>query len=313
MAERPSKGAEIPVRTLGGLNERPSPANLRPGEFDVLEGLYPASIGLLARIPGKTLLSTVTGRILQIHDTQNVNGDILISTDAPAVYVLTLDELLSRATTPSLTPTPITEEENMSMAIMVQREANNAASGSIDGFVSGSAAAAADTWYPRRLTNRLSDPDGIITTFTAAGSGAGAASFGSFELAPGTYRISAQLSFYPSAAVSAHSYAIGLWNATSGTFEVYSGGSDPIVGIVSNVLPTTAATGSILVTMEGEFTVATTNKTYHIRQKCADVTAARVLTACGFAQSLTGTGANTGVNGAAVPFTFAFVKILKVA
>lgn len=318
MGERDFRANEdIRLPTLGGLNQRPSPANLRPGEFSHLEGLYPAQIGLLRRIPGKTFSASVTGKVLSIHPTYNATGDVLFQTDA-GLFVYTLDELRSRASTPALTFTPISEEETMSMAIIVQREANAINGGSIQGFMSGvDGTAAIDTWYPRRLTNRLVDSDSIITTFTAAGSGAGAASSGSFVLSPGTYRISAWGTFRSeSAATVGTTFAMGLYNSTSGSFEVYTGGSDPIVStIVAEASQRPSGSGSNRTcVLEGEFVVSSTNKTYELRQKCSVATEARSNRCCGFGSNLSGsTGSTTGVNGAALQFTYAFIKILKVA
>lgn len=307
MADRPSSTEALPIPTLGGLNERPSPANLQAGQFDVLEGLYPKQIGLLARIPGKTLLAQITGKVLSFGVTNNVNGDILIQTTT-GLYAFTLDELRSRATTPSLTFASIAEEETMSMAIIVQREANTVNGGSIRGFISGTdSGSSTDTFYPRRLTNMLINESSTVSTFTAAGSGAGAASSGSFTLVPGVYRITCRASF--SAVSSAFGIVIGLWNATAGAFEVQTGGTSPNDCVIATAgyAAGTAIASPVVAEFDASITVSSTNKTFEIRQKASGSTGG--LTFGGAINNMT--GANVG--GAAALNVYCWVKILKVS
>lgn len=312
MSERPTRSPEIPLRTLGGLNERPSPANLRPGEFDILEGLYPSRVGLLSRIPGKTLLSIVgTDPVLQIRQTFNPMGDVLIQCGSTLSYY-TLDELLNRGASPALTFTPIEEEETMSMAILVQSESNTQTGGSIQGYLTGTdSGSAADTWYPRRITSIAVDADGIVTGHSYAGSGSGAASSGSFDLGSGHYRITARAGFYSSA--NSVNFAIGLYNSTDSVFETYTGssGTIPIIGMpvyCSSPSSGTVQGPNMYAEMEGDFTITGT-KTYKIYQKCSDQTAARQLNCCGKNTSMTG----ANVNSSAMRNVYMFVKIIKVA
>ncbi len=202
----------------------------------------------------------------------------------------------------------------MSMAIITQREANTVNGGSIQGYISGTdSTAAAVTWYARRLTTLLSDPDGIITTFTAAGSGANTTSFGSFELAPGIYRITAYLTYRNDTTTTSESFAAALWNHTDSVFEKYNGGSDYIVstiGLGSSV--NTFSGPNITLVMEAEWEVLGFNKTFYIMQQASDATAAKNKNCCGTGGPLTSTTTG-GINSAAIPFVYAFLKILKVS
>lgn len=315
MAERPSGNPELKIPTLGGLNERPSPANLQAGQFDVLEGLYPAQIGLLRRIPNRLLLASFTGKILAFGITDNANGDILVATGGGNLYVITRDELLGRATTPSLTFTPIAEEETMSYALIVQKETNAIVGGSIDGFLSGAASTASvDTFYPRRLTHKVSDADSIVSTFTAAGAGAGAASSGSFALPAGSYRISAWVTFRldDTTPGADGSFLAGLYNVTDSTFQVHAGGtgSDPILSTVESGTSTgSVRSGNSRAMMKGAFTIAGT-KTFQLYQKCSNANTARDTAMGGSGANLTST---TNLGGVAAPFYYTFVEILKTA
>lgn len=308
MAQQDSRYPEIKIPQLGGLNERVSPANLRPGEFDVLEGMYPAQTGLLRRIPGKTLLADLSGKILQIWPTYNVNGDVLVQATT-GVYVYTLDELLGRADAdPSLVFTPNNEEETMSMAIIVQREPNGTRGGSISGFSNGGGTETADTFYPRRLTHMLVNESSTVQSFTAATIPiTTAASFGTFTLATGSYRISFQGYFAPTIGTSSAIIA-GLYNTTDGAFQTQSGTADPILSTI-NYTPNSSIT--MTSSFDCSITVSGGSKTFAIYQKCSEQTSAR-------SNSFNGWGgavamANANVNGAAATFYYAYLKILKVS
>lgn len=314
MAERPSGNPDLKIPTLGGLNERPSPANLQAGQFDVLEGFYPAQIGLLRRIPNRSLLASFTGKILGFGITDNPNGDILIPTSGGNLYVITRDELLGRSSATSLTFTPIAEEETMSYALIVQKETNAIVGGSIDGFLSGSSTAAADTFFPRRLTHKVSDADSIVSTFTAAGAGAAAASSGSFALPAGSYRISAWVTFRLDDATPGAdgSFLAGLYNVTDSTFQVHAGGggTDPILSTVESGSSTGSLRGgNVHAVIKGAFTIAGT-KTFQIYQKCSNANSARDTAMGGSGANLTST---TNLGGVAAPFYYTFIELLKTA
>lgn len=306
MAERPTRSPELPVRTLGGLNQRPSKANLRPGEFDVLEGLYPGSVGMQSRIPGKTLFTQLSQPILQIADTLNTNGDVLVQSGSD-LYAFTLDELQNRVVTPALVFNPSGEEENMSLAIIVQREANGVPGGSIQGIITGTdSTAASNTFYARRLSSILVNESSTVTTFTpTVGGTVGTAPSvaGSFVLSPGDYRVTISATYQASSGF----FMFGLYNVTSAAFEVYSGTSDAVVSTVSS----TAGTANVLGVLDAKITVSSSNKTFSIYQQTnvgGGGGAGRALTACGLNGTYTGT-----VLGAAPLQTYCVIKILKVS
>lgn len=309
MAERPTRSPELPVRTLGGLNQRPSKANLRPGEFDVLEGLYPGSVGLQSRIPGKTLFTQLSQPILQIAGTLNTNGDVLIQSGSN-LYAYTLDEIQGRVVTPNLVPNPTGEEETMSQAIIVQREASGVPGGSISGIITGTdASSSPNTFYARRLTNILVNESSTVTTFTPTVGGTGGTApsvAGSFVLSPGDYRITIYLTFCANSAT----WMFGLYNVTTAAFEVYSGTSDAVISTVS----LTGGGPNQSAYLKGKITVSSTNKTYSIYQQASlagagpPQTGGRNLTACGDKLTCTGT-----VLGAAPLNTYTSIEILKVS
>lgn len=306
MSERDTRtNQDIRIPTLGGLNERPSPANLRPGEFSHLEGLYPAQIGLLRRIPGKTLLANVEGRVLQIFPTGNVNGDVLIQTDAPALYAFTLDELRGRGTTPSLTFPPSDEEDTMSMAIIVQEETTSG--GSMDGFLTGTSAAASGTAYGRRLTDLLFNETGsfgdTIVSFTQSTGGTGAASTaGQFVLAPGDYRITCWTTFRSDGSAANATFEAELYNVTSAGVEVQSGTSVPVKTTPACGLVAAAVTANMVAGFEAKITVSSSNKTYELRQKCT-------AGGNGPARALSAGGGG----GPSSPHIYTYIKIIRTA
>lgn len=322
MAERPSGNPDLKIPTLGGLNERPSPANLQTGQFDVLEGLYPAQIGLLRRIPNRSLLASFTGKIINFGITDNPNGDILIPTSGGNLYVVTRDELLGRSSAPSLTFTPIAEEETMSIAIIVQKETNAINGGSAQGYISGTdSTAQADTFYPRRLTHELSDADGFVTLNapgtnirgSSVGDGTATASWGTFTVAAGTYRISADIVFRCENAAANVSFIAGLYNLSTSLMQVHAGGAgtDPILStLVSNTSTASTKSSNMIARMEGVFTLGGTNN-LAIYHKCSNATAAQDKACCGLGNaSLTST---TNLAGVAAPFYYTHIKLLKVS
>lgn len=315
MSERDTRtNQELRIPTLGGLNERPSPANLRPGEFSHLEGLYPAQIGLLRRIPGKTFLASVTGRVLQIYATGNTNGDVLIQTDAPALYAFTLDELLDRASTPSLIYPSTPDEDAMSMAIIVQKEANAVNGGSMSGFISGAdSTSALNTFYARRLTNMLLNETGsfgdTVASFTAASGGAGAVSTGSqITLGVGDYRISAHICFAHAGTSTDIAFVAGLYNMTDAAFEVHRGSAVPIIANIATLFPATAS-DNMMAVLEAAFSVAGSNKIFELRQACNQSTPARNTIAGGRYSSVGG----TAIAGAAITPFYTFIRLIRTA
>lgn len=302
MAQRQSELPEnIQARQLGGMDQRSSPANLQLGSFSWLEGMYPDQSGLLERIPGKTLLVTATGAVRQIHPTYNSTQDVLVQTTTGR-YVYTLNELLGRVVSPSLVFPPINEEETMSYAIIVQKEANQVNGGSIRGFISGTdSGTVANTMYGRRLTDKVVDDNSIVTTFTASTGGSNTTSTaGTFALAgTHTYRITVHCMF-----ADTTSAGWGLFNVTDSVFQSHAGTSIPMVGSPAG----SAGTSNVLSVLEGEFTITGT-KTFQISQECVTPASGNALTFGG--QGYSGNSAN--VNGAAMPNIFTIIKILLVS
>lgn len=200
----------------------------------------------------------------------------------------------------------------MSMAIITQTEANTIPGGSAQGFLSGSdTTSATDTFYGRRLTdmwvNESFSGTPTVNTFTASSGGAGAASTeGTFTLVPGTYRITIDAE-YIFGGVSA-SVIFGLYNVTSAAFEVYSGTSEPVIGIVISSA-SASTTNGLITRLHAIVTVASTNKTFAVRHKASSTTVARATSFCGTATGMTG----TNVNGAAAKNTYCIVKIVRTA
>lgn len=159
-------GTTIQIRQLGGLNERVSPVDLELNQFSILQGLYPSQVGLLSRIPGKSLLFQLDGKVLTIHPTYNSQGHVIIQTDEN-YYLTTIDEIQNRVYVSNLTSTAITEEENMSLGIIVGYKAAG-----VNGDVEAAAFAA------RPLTAIITNDGSFITAIGAI----------NFQLAAGTYR-----------------------------------------------------------------------------------------------------------------------------
>lgn len=178
---------------------------------------------------------------------------------------------------------------------MVQKEAN----GTDGGTNRFGAFSTADTWYTRRLTTLLVNQSGTVTSFDGTGY--------TFTLSPGTYRISAIVLFNTATCGAGVGYRAGLWNVTTGTFEVFTGTTEPIISSTGYGVDTgtTKVESNRAVMLDGQFVVASSNKTYQIMQKTNG-------TGWGGSTSFAGgndqmVGAN--VNGAAASQFYAIVKI----
>lgn len=309
---RDSNIPELKIPALEGLNERMSPSALPLGQWRELNGLYPAEAGLLQRIPGKTQFTQLAGNpaVWNLHQTNDGSGNILVQTPT-SLQVFTLDELRNRTYSPSLSYTTLTEEESMSMAVMVQMEANAVKGGSIQGYISGTdSSAAAKTFYGRRLTNMLFNESSTIVTFTASTGGAGAASTaGTFVLAPGTYRIRGYCLFNNFG--SAGTFIAGLYNNTDARFEYHNttggAGTEPILFTI--VRGGANDNANLVATVDTGFIVSTSNKTFQISQEADITTTGRRLDCCGSFDTLT----DTNVNSAAAKFYYTYITILKTA
>jgi hypothetical protein len=277
MAERASKFQDQRSTNLKGLSERLGETSYPPGVFDLLRGL----------------IQTTTG-----------------------IYSYSVDELFARSTTPSLTNPPLTEEESMSMAIIIQREANATPGGTIQGYLSGTdSSGVANTFYGRRLTtlvcNESSSGIPTVSSFTASTGGTAAASTpGQFVLIPGTYRIRGRFVFY---SVNANtSFLCGLYNFTTSLFECHYDGVSNNIPILSNVASIdTGSTGqNIFASFDARVLVTSTNKTFQIMQECSGNTPARSLSACG---AISGTLTTANVNSATATLEYGSLTILRTA
>lgn len=311
MAEKDTLNNELRLQALLGINERVAPNAVPVGQWNELEGLYPARAGLLQRIPGKSQYLKLNSPVWSIHQADDGSGNIFIQTPN-ALYAYTLDELLSRTYSPTLEYTSLDEEETMSMAVIVQKEANGADGGSIDGYLSGSSSATADTFYGRRLTHNLFNESSTLVSFTASTGGSGAASTaGQFVLAPGTYRIRGFFTFNNDGNVGA--YLCGLYNVTDARFEYHrttgGAGTDPILSTIMRGGGSDNA--NMVASIDTGFEVTSSNKTFEIRQKIAAAanTVPRDLSCCGKSEAAT----NANVNGASAPYYYAYITILKTA
>lgn len=320
--ERATNDPSLRLSDLRGVNERVSRDQIPPGQWEILEGMYPARSGMLERIPGKQYLANFGSRILAIHPTNDGSGNILIQTEND-LQSTTLDELYNRVYTPSINYLSISEEDTMSMAVIVQRESNGVNGGSPRGYLTGTdSGAAVNTFYGRRLTHLLVNESSTVQSFTASTGGAGAVSTaGQFVLTPGTYRIRAVLEYgsIDLGTTGTLSIAAGLYNTTAGRFEYHNTtggvGTDPIVSTLSttksisggthNNIPLEIAETSIYISAPSG------NQTYEIRHAFHS-TVPSISSHNGFG-GLTNTNLTVSVNGSAVQNVYAQIVIKKVA
>lgn len=173
MADAPIQAGRITVAELKGLNERNQNANTDLGEFDILRGCIPTNQNTLTRAHGCKLAYEYGEPILQIHQTGDSNGNLIVQT-LSAVRVVT-NFLNGRSDTGNLTPIPSTEEESMSRAVIVHQLAAG---------TNGGTYTTANTWQQAPLSAILEqlNPDGTAAAFVTFAAN-------QFTLAAGVYRI----------------------------------------------------------------------------------------------------------------------------
>lgn len=294
--DRDSKFPDLKVTRMGGIDQRSSPDsfdNEGHPSFSILEGMYPSQDGLLSRVPGKTLLAILPGEIiLNICQPFDSTGNILVQT-SQNLYAFTLDELLGRTYTPTVTPSSGSEDEGMSLAIMSHKTANATNGGALD------ATSTVDTFYTRTLNTNEVNQATIITAFSG----------NAFTLATGTYRIHADIIWNPLGSGTAIvGTAAGLFNNTSSTFEVYAGGSEPILATAGKA--STASVnegGNQVITLDAVFTVSGSTS-YSIKQKVSVSAAGTGTSFCGAHDQCVN---NANVNGAKSQNYYLLVKIWK--
>jgi hypothetical protein len=309
--EQPSQlPKQVTVNELGGLNERVSPAGLQAGQFTVLEGLYPSQNGQQSRINGKNILAVVAGSpaIINVTDTF---GCILVQ-HANGRTAYTIDELRGRQTNPNITPVNGVEEEAMSMAMILQEEANGVPGGSAQGYISGTdSSSLANVMYGRRLTKMTVNQSSTVTTFTASTGGSSAVSTaGQFVLAPGTYRIDATFVFGSVSGNGGINAAIGLYNVTNAQFQLDDGSGGTPSPMLATVASGNSGTFNVECSLIGRFVVAGAANTFQFNQAGSTNGEVRDAAANRFGGIARGISA-TIVNGAAPLERYAVVKILK--
>lgn len=173
---------------------------------------------------------------------------------------------------------------------MVHKEANGVNGGALN------PAAVADKFYVRKLNVQLANQVESQLVFDGTAY--------SFTLPPGTYRIDASFTINTNSASADIGYCVGLYNLTTATFEVYTGGTEAILA-ATGYTKKNASVCNETIYLRGQFTVSSSNKTYQIMHKCSDIGAAQSIWFCGFNDQMTG----ANVNGAVASQFYAFVKI----
>lgn len=308
MADRDCKDPEIKILRPSGIDLRSGRNAIADQHGDRIHGLWPKQTGLLQRFPGHTLMRQVGDKVYQLCQTFDGSGNILCQI-GDTVQAFTLDELKNIQSDVDIEASVGNEEDQVGMAVIVQTEANNTSGGSIDGYLTGSSSASADTFYGRRLTNMWVNETvstlQTVSSFTASTGGSGAASTaGQFVLVPGTYRIEISIVCMPTAL--SDSVVIGLYNATSAAFETYAGTTQPILAVVRAV-GTQFPGNDQLVKITAAVTVSSSNKTFEIRQKAGTTTSARDNTLGGINTGMT----TANVNGAASKNTYCTITIWR--
>ena len=284
MAEQATKGPQISVTALRGINLRASRNTLSSGESDRCFGLFPKQTGQLSRMPGKTPWRVFDGRAVTGCEQQTFNSTVIIQ-NGDAINVETIDSLRNRQTaTPSFTPT-YAEEENYGIAVILHREATTVNGGDASGKLTATGIGAANTFYPRRLTALAVNEASVITgapvaSFTAATATDGAATFTSTSASPTVVTWSSSTGLSDGAPVvlsgtlpaEITAGALYYWHVVSGTTgHLYDTAAHAIAGGATGRVNTTG-TGSGVITNPGIFTLAAgtyrvrMDATYHLSQ-----------------------------------------------
>lgn len=160
-----------------------------------------------------------------------------------------------------------------------------------------------DSFYVRKL-NKLLVNQGPVLTFDSSSD--------SFTCGAGTYRISvrAVINLTTTDATVNLGYCLGLYSYTSGTFEVMTGGTEPILShpmfFGKNGGDAAYVANNIIVTLHGHFRITSGSKKYQIRHKANDSTWQRKSTFCGVSDQCT---TNSNVNGAKSKNYYMVVKL----
>lgn len=289
--ENETQDAAESIPNLGGINQRVSPSNLGQSDFELAVGVSPTEIGLLERVTGKVLLRQFQSAILQIHQTFDAQNHIIIQTLSNGVHFYTLDELLGRESTPSLSPVSIIDEDIMPQALIVDKKA------------SGAAGSVLTTSYAARDLTDIAyqlNADGTSAGFIAGFNGTGGTAAKQFSLIAGTYRFDIQVAGSTANAATGLQFGFQamLYNVTAGApaFNglVNQSASSERIGSLGTQ---PSSVSNVWLKIHGQLTLANTT-IFEVRQRCTSATS-----------TLQGNASSTGGENE----IYAFVKITKTA
>lgn len=247
--EKPSKGSEIKITTLKGINLRSGRNRLSAGECDRIYGLYPSQTGLLGKMPGKTTWRVfeqdeVPSEVLQVGQIFDGTGNIVIQA-GDTIGLYSLDELLNRQASFSLSPSS-SSGANPPAAIIAHTESAGTNGGSIG--------ATDNVFYTRTLNTLMSNGGSIVTSLSG----------NSFTLGIGTYRIKASMAF--GKPLNTTHCRMGLWSVSQSVFKLHSDSANEIFGVTGAKQTAIRAGSNDFVTIMGRFTIEASSETFQIRQ-----------------------------------------------
>lgn len=237
MPEIASKGPELKVPTLQGIDLRSARNQLTTGRCDRIFGLHPKQTGLQARMPGKTLWRVFEDEdenpeeVLQVAQVLDDTGNIIVQA-GDTIGLYTLDELRNRTITPDLTPIPVPgETDNVAILAHIMPSGTNG----------GALGSSTNYFYTRIINTILTDEGGMIVQLSG----------NSFVLANGTYRIDAVL-VSGRQDISGFKCAAGLWSVSAGNFKTNISSTTEILGVSGSAIGFSGSS-------QGVFTIESTN------------------------------------------------------
>ena len=251
MGEKASKGSQIAINSLAGINLRAGRNQLKSGECDRIFGLYPSQTGLLSKMPGKTtwrVFEDTDLNPLPVYNVCQAFGIGIIVQAGDTVGIYTLDELRNRVSGYDITPIPV-PGENDNTAILGHTTV------AVDG---GPLSTTGGSGYMTRTVNTmLTDSGNVVSSFAG----------NSFVLPLGTYRINARVTFAASVLLNTGSRA-GLWSVTSGAFKTFPDTGLEILSTSGRYIGTTGTVGHSNRTIHimGRFSVGSDSEVFQIRQ-----------------------------------------------
>lgn len=198
MNDQTYESPKILVENLSGLDERRREGNENLGRASYLQGLVAFEENELSRPNGiKPLLRIEGQEIVGLFQTFNSRNHVYVQT-RENVYVMTTNELFGYTEGTSLTYVGLTEEEDMSIAVLTHAEATTVNAGNIT-----------TSWAQRVLNNiaNQTNPDGTAASFCSLAANR-------FTLDPGKYRVNGWAAVYNSTAVL-RTLGLRLYNVTA--------------------------------------------------------------------------------------------------